>query len=144
MSEEMARMTDFRREGRLFRISGYNPSHRQLFLSSEATLVDRTTTRVEVYFGHVTLMFLKPLYRNGLYVRAANEAEFGVLSERHGIPEEDAPYTWMLERDGDSFVRSGKPSWREAEYELMGERQSLYDPRQPWPPKFPAEWGQIG
>ncbi|MFD6426035.1 hypothetical protein [Streptomyces sp. NPDC060198] len=137
-------MADFVREGRLFRVSGFNPSHRQLFLTSEATLVDRTTTRVEVYFGHVSLMFLKPLYENGLYVRRANAAEFGVLSERHGISAEDAAYTWMLERDGDSFVRSGRPSWREADYEAMGERQSLYDPREPWPPEFPAESGQIG
>ncbi|WP_328902465.1 hypothetical protein OHR86_23410 [Streptomyces sp. NBC_00441] len=137
-------MTNFIREGRLFRISGFNPSHRQLFLTSEATQVDRTTTRVEVYFGNVSLMFLKPLYRDGLYIRRANTAEFGVLRERHGIPEEDAAYTWMLERDGDSFVRSGRPSWREAEYERMGERQSLYDPQEPWPPNFPAESGQIG
>lgn len=137
-------MTDFIREGRLFRVIGFLPSHRQLFLASEATLVDRTTTRVEVSFGHVELMFLKPFYRNGLHIRRATEAEFGLLGERHGIPAEDAAYTWMLERDGDSFVVAGRPSWREAEYALMGERESLYDPREPWPPDFPAESGQVG
>lgn len=36
-------MTDFVREGRLFRVSGFNPSHRQLFLTSEALREDRTT-----------------------------------------------------------------------------------------------------
>lgn len=137
-------MTDFIREGRLFRVSGFVPSHRQLFLISEATLVNRSTTVIEVCFGHVELMFLQPYYKEGVHIRRATAAEFGVLSERHGIPAEDAHYTWMLERDGGSFVVSGRPSWREAEYEAMGERESLYDPRQPWPPDFPAEWGQIG
>ncbi len=136
-------MTDFVREGRFFRVSGFNPSHRQLFLTSEPTLADRTTTRVEVYIGHVELMFLKPYYENGVHIRRATAAEFAVLHERHGIPAEDAVYTWMLERDGDSFVVGGNPSWREAEYELMGERQSLYDPREPWPPEFPAESGHV-
>lgn len=137
-------MTDFIREGRLFRVSGFVPSHRQLFLISEATFESGTTTTVEVYIGHVELMFLKPYYRNGLHIRRATAEEFDVLSERHGIPAEDAAYTWMLERDGGSFVVGGKPSWREAEYEVIGERKSLYDPREPWPPDFPAHWGQLG
>ncbi|MFE7409366.1 hypothetical protein [Streptomyces laurentii] len=134
-------MTDFVREGRLFRVTGFHPSHRQLTLASEATLVDRTTTRIEVWIGQVELMFLKPYYRNGLHIRRATEAEFGVLSERHGIQAQDAAYTWMLEPDGDSFVVGGNPSWREAEYALMGERESLYDG--PWPPDFPAESGNV-
>lgn len=136
-------MTDFVREGRLFRVSGFNPSHRQLFLTSEATLMDQTTTRVEVYIGHVELMFLKPLYPNGLHIRRATAAEFAVLHERHGIPAGDAEYTWTLERGGDSFVVGANPSWREAEYELMGDRTSLYDASKPWPPEFPVESGHV-
>lgn len=137
-------MADFVREGRLFRVSAFNPSHRQLFLTSEATLVDRTTTRVEVCVGHVELMFLKSYYENGLHVRQASAEEFAVLRERHGIPAEDAAYTWMLERDGGSFVVGAHPSWREAEYELMGDRTSLYDASRPWPPEFPVESGHVG
>ncbi|MFG3310034.1 hypothetical protein [Streptomyces wuyuanensis] len=136
-------MTDFIREGRLFRVTGFNPSHRQLYLTSEATLMDRTTTRVEVYIGHVELMFLKPYYGNGLHIRRATAAEFAVLGERHGIPAQDAAYTWMLERDGGSFVVGANPSWREAEYELMGDRTSLYDASEPWPPEFPVESGHV-
>ncbi|MET9348694.1 hypothetical protein [Streptomyces termitum] len=134
-------MTDLIREGRLFRVTAFLPSHRQLFLSSPATLVDQTTTRVEVCFGHVELMFLKPLYRDGLHIRRATAEEFAVLRERHGIPEESSSWTWMLERDGDSFVVAANPSWREAEYELMGDLQSLYDA--PWPPEFPMESGHV-
>ncbi|MER5734229.1 hypothetical protein ABT117_00955 [Streptomyces sp. NPDC002262] len=137
-------MTDFVRKGRLFRVSGFNPSHRQLFLTSEPLREDRTTTRIEVYVGHVELMFLKPIYGDGLHIRRATDAEFAVLGERHGIPADDAEYTWMLEPDGDSFVVGGHPSWREAEYELMGERTTLYDASLPWPPDFPVESGHVG
>ncbi|MEU7073042.1 hypothetical protein AB0B30_29945 [Streptomyces narbonensis] len=42
-----------------------------------------------------------------------------MLGERHGIPAESAVCTWMLERDGDSFVVSSDPNWREAEYALV-------------------------
>ncbi|MFF4491057.1 hypothetical protein ACFY0F_32110 [Streptomyces sp. NPDC001544] len=138
-------MTDFIREGRLFRVIGYNPSHRQLFLSSDALPEQRTTTRIEVYVGHVRLMLLKPYYRNGLHIRRASAEEFAVLKDRHELEASDAEYTWMLEPDGgDSFIVGGQPSWREAEYELMGDREALYDSSLPWPPDFPVESGTVG
>ncbi|MGW7409148.1 hypothetical protein ACWGI9_36575 [Streptomyces sp. NPDC054833] len=136
-------MADFIRQGRLFRVVGFNPSHRQLFLASEALAVDRTTTHVEVYFGHVELMLLKPYYRDGLHIRRATPEEFAVLRDRHKLDPGDAGYTWMLDPDGDSFVIGGRPSWREAEYELMGDREALYDASQPWPPDFPVESGTV-
>ncbi|MER7682673.1 hypothetical protein [Streptomyces sp. NPDC096934] len=136
-------MADFIREGRLFRVIGFNPSHRQLFLSSDALYGQRTTTRIEVYFGHVELMFLKPYYEEGVHIRRASPEEFAVLQDRHKLTSEDARYTWMLERDGDSFVIAGNPSWREAEYKLMSDRQALYDVSKPWPPDFPADSGSV-
>ncbi|MEU1518172.1 hypothetical protein ABZ490_39535 [Streptomyces sp. NPDC005811] len=117
-------------------------SHRQLLLRSDATAVDNTDTRVEVYFGHVELMLLKPIYENGLHVRLASEAEFAVLIERHDLAAEDAGFTWMIESDGDSFVVSGNPSWREADREF--EDPSLFDFALPWPPDFPVEYGSVG
>jgi hypothetical protein len=137
-------MADLIREGRLFRVVAFSPSHRQLLLRSDALAVDQTTTQVEVYFGHVELMFLKPIYEKGLHVRRASAAEFAELSERHAIPAEDAPYTWMLERDGGSFVVSGTPGWREAEHELVVDRESLFDWSKPWPPDYPVDWGNLG
>ena len=137
-------MPDFIRTGRLFRVVGFNPSHRQLYLASEALAVDQTTTRVEVYFGHVELMLLQPFYRNGVHIRRATADEFAALRERHRLDDGDAAYTWMLDPDGDSFVVSGTPSWREAEYDLMGDREALYDASKPWPPDFPAESGTVG
>ena len=137
-------MKDFIREGRLFRVVGFNPSHRELYLASEALAVDRTTTHIEVYMGHVELMLLKPYYLDGVHIRRAPPDEFAVLRERHRLEPSDAEYTWMLEPDGDSFVVSGRPSWREAEYELMGDRKALYDSSQPWPPDFPVDSGTVG
>ncbi|MCX4856868.1 hypothetical protein OG426_37535 [Streptomyces canus] len=138
-------MPDLIRPGRLFRVVGFNPSHRELYLASEALAVDGTTTRVEVYFGHVELMLLKPYYRDGVHIRRASPEEFAVLRERHRLDAGDAQDTWMLEPDGgDSFVLSSTPSWREAEYALMGDRAALYDASLPWPPDFPADAGTIG
>ncbi|MFF1477327.1 hypothetical protein ACFVYD_07090 [Streptomyces sp. NPDC058301] len=136
-------MPEFIRRGRLFRVVSFNPSHRQLMLWSEATVIDKTTTRVEVYIGHVELMFLKPYYEEGLHIRRATEAEFAVLRERHGIEADKAQWTWMLEPGGGgSFVVGGKPGWREAEFDLL-DRESLFDFSKTWPPEYPAEWGTV-
>ncbi|MFD1276491.1 hypothetical protein ACFQ51_46495 [Streptomyces kaempferi] len=118
-------MADFVREGRLFRVVSFAASHRQLLLRSDALAVDATDTRVEVYFGHVELMLLKPIYEKGIHIRRATDAEFAVLKERHDLPAEDAAFTWMIEPDGDSFVVSGDPSWREADRRF--EDPSLFD-----------------
>jgi hypothetical protein len=128
----------------LFRVTAFNPSHRQLFLASDATAIDRTTTRIEIYIGHVRLMLLQPYYRNGLHIRRVSPGEFAVLQERHKLEAGDAEYTWMLHPDGESFVIGSNPSWREAEYELMGDREFLYDWSLPWPPDFPVETGSVG
>ncbi|MET9460603.1 hypothetical protein ABZY05_36895 [Streptomyces canus] len=137
-------MPDLIRPGRLFRVVGFSPSHRELYLASEALAVDGTTTHVEVYFGHVELMLLRPYYQDGVHIRRATAQEFATLSERHRLTAEDAEYTWILDPEGDSFVVSGTPSWREAEYALMGDREALYDAPLPWPPDFPADAGTIG
>ncbi|MDQ0907550.1 hypothetical protein QFZ22_003535 [Streptomyces canus] len=89
-------------------------------------------------------MLLRPYYRDGVHIRRATAEEFAGLGERHRLAAEDAAYTWMLEPDGDSFVVSGTPSRREAEYALMGDREALYDASLPWPPDFPADAGTIG
>ncbi|MFD5474553.1 hypothetical protein [Streptomyces sp. NPDC127105] len=134
-------MPDFVREGRLFRVVSFSPSHRQLLLRSDALAVDNTDTRVEVYFGHVELMLLKPIYEKGVHVRRATQAEFAVLKERHDLSADDADFTWMIEADGGSFVISGDPEWREADRKF--EDPSLFDFNQPWPPDFPVEHGSV-
>ncbi|MEU1517290.1 hypothetical protein ABZ490_34935 [Streptomyces sp. NPDC005811] len=135
-------MSEFVREGRLFRVVSFAPSHRQLILRSDATLIDGTDTRVEVYFGHVELMLLKPIYRNGLRVRRASETEFAKLRECHDLAADDAVSTWMIDPDGGSFVLSGDPAWREAACRF--EDPSLFDFSQSWPPDVPVESGTVG
>ncbi|MDQ0774425.1 hypothetical protein QF026_002891 [Streptomyces aurantiacus] len=134
-------MSEFVREGRLFRVVSFAPSHRQLILRSDATLIDGTDTRVEVYFGHVELMFLRPIYREGLRVRRASDAESVALRERHGLAADDASAAWMIELRGDSFVVSGAPAWREAVRRF--EDPPLFDFSQPWPPDFPVQSGLV-
>ncbi|MFD9243536.1 hypothetical protein ACFV0D_16680, partial [Streptomyces sp. NPDC059556] len=63
------------------------------------------------------------------------------LSDRQRFRGESGVYTWILDPEGESFVVASNPNWREAEYALMGERESLYDG--PWPPEFPAESGNV-
>jgi hypothetical protein len=64
------------------------------------------------------------------------------MHAKFGIAQDDARWTWLLDDDGDNFVVSGNPSWREAEYPYDG--QPLFDFSQPWPRDFPAEWGTVG
>lgn len=135
-------MPEFVREGRLFRVVSFDPSHRQLILRSDATLIDGTDTRVEVYFGHVELMLLKPIYEKGLRIRRAGEAEFAVLRERHDLSAEDAAYAWLIDPAGGDFVVSGRPEWREAACTF--EEPSLFDYTHPWPEGFPVESGTVG
>ncbi|MEU6475458.1 hypothetical protein ABZ858_00970 [Streptomyces sp. NPDC047017] len=134
-------MPDFVREGRLFRVVSFATSHRVLLLRSDATAVDGTDTRVEVCFGHVELMLLKPIYK-GVHIRRASQEEFAMLKERHDLAADDAAFTWMIEPDGDSFVVSGDPSWREANREF--DDPSLFDFGRPWPLAFPVEYGSVG
>ncbi|WP_435972324.1 hypothetical protein [Streptomyces sp. Qhu_M48] len=134
-------MTDFVRTGRLFRLHGYTSSHRQLYLRSDADPLDGTSTHIEVHIGHVRLMLLLPYYLDGLHIRRAGLEEFAVLAERHGLEPDEAPFTWLLDPDGNSFVVASPPDWREAEAALMGDRTSLFDG--PWPPDFPTESGNL-
>lgn len=135
-------MPEFVRKGRLFRVVSFAASHRQLILRSDDTLIDQTETRVEVFFGHVELMLLKPIYRRGLRVRRASEEEFATLRERHDIPADDASWTWMIDPDGASFVVSSAPAWREAACTF--EDPSLFDFSRPRPPDFPVDSGTVG
>ncbi|MFJ9039641.1 hypothetical protein ACIRF8_23960 [Streptomyces sp. NPDC102406] len=134
-------MTEFMRLGRLFRVVGFTTTHRQLFLSSPAELMDGISTQIDVHIGHVRLMLLTPYYRNGVHIRRAGPEQFAMLSERHGLKPDDEAYTWMLAPDDDSFVVASPPDWREAEHALMGDRESLYDG--PWPDDLPMESGNL-
>jgi hypothetical protein len=134
-------MSEFERTGRIFKVWRFDPSHRQLFLRSDPTAIDNTTTRVEIYFGHVTCMLLKPIYR-GIRVRLATDEEYKRVAEIAHFDAEARSWTWFLEEEGNSFVVSGKPSWREAPRQFAD--VSLFDLNQPWPPTPDVKFGEVG
>ncbi|MEV5846713.1 hypothetical protein AB0M32_32575 [Streptomyces sp. NPDC051985] len=133
-------VTEFARTGRVFQVWSYDPSHRQLIIRSDPSRLDGTTTRVEVYFGHVECMLLRPTYKS-LRVRRASPAEFRRVSDVAGIPAEDGESTYLIDPEGTSFVVSGRPSWREAERRRSD--PALFDFSQEWPPDFEARWGNV-
>lgn len=135
-------MSEFERTGRIFKVWRYDPSHRQLLLRSDPTAFDNTTTRVEVYFGHVTCMLLKPIYQGGIRVRLATDEEYERVAEIAGIDARSRNSTWFLEEGGNSFVVSSKPAWREAPRQFAD--ISLFDLSQPWPPGPDVKYGAVG
>jgi hypothetical protein len=131
----------FEQPGRIFKVWRFDPSHRQLILRSDASAIDNTTTRVEVYFGHVEHMLLKPIYR-GIRVRLATAEEYGRVAGIAGVDEESRTWIWFLEYGGNDFVVSGKPAWREAPRRFAD--VSLFDLNQQWPPEPDMTWGEVG
>ncbi|WP_043684263.1 hypothetical protein [Streptomyces xylophagus] len=133
-------MAEFVRSGRAFQIWNYDPSHRQLIIRSDPSRLDGTTTRVEVYFGHVEFMLVRPTYHS-LRVRLAPPVEFRRISEFAGIPAEDSDSTYLIDPEGMSFVVSGRPSWREAVRRRND--PALFDFSEEWPPSYEAQWGSV-
>lgn len=134
-------MSEFERPGRIFKIWRFDPSHRQLIVRSDPTAIDNTTTRVELCFEHVELMLLKPTYR-GIWVRLATDDEFDRVSGVAGIGQDSRAWTWLLEEDGNSFIVSSKPAWREAPRRFAD--ASLFDLGQPWLPGPDVMFGEVG
>jgi hypothetical protein len=104
---------EFRSE-RLFRVFDFNRSHRQLIIRGDRELPSDPDSRIEIYFGNVSYMALRPIYK-GIVVRKPTGEERTSIGERFGIDEESWPHIYAV-GDGTpiSFVISGQPSWREA------------------------------
>ncbi|GGU65128.1 MULTISPECIES: hypothetical protein [Streptomyces] len=108
---------------RKFALWSFNASHRQLILRSNPDRIARTVTRVEVYFGHVEFMSIRPSY-SSLRISEADQGEITEIAAR--IPDGLRPGgTYLLGRDLRSFVISAKPAWREAECDF--DAPSLFD-----------------
>jgi hypothetical protein len=128
------------RSGRIFRLSTFNPTHRQLTLRSDPGAPEDGALRIEFYFGNVSYLALQPLLR-GIAIRRAMSEEQRLLGDRFGIPDDQREYIFPLtDSFPASFVVSGQPSWRQAERRV--DDPSLFDFDQPWPPTD-GEWGTI-
>jgi hypothetical protein len=133
-------MSEFTRSDRVFKVWSFDVSHRHLILRSDPVAIDNTTTRVEIYFGHVEFMLLKPVYR-GIHVRPATSAEFDDVARFAGLDSDARNCTWMLEGEGNSCVVSSRPSWREAPRPYAA--PSLFSASQPWPPGPDLTFGSV-
>lgn len=131
-------MADYESD-RLFRVSSFAPSHRQLIIRSDPE--PGHDTRVEIYFGNVDYMALRPIFQ-GLHVRVATAEEVEALTGRHG-PELEPQYCFVVDTGPPlSYVLSGQPSWREAP--MAFDDPSLFDFSKPWPSVPDAQWGFVG
>jgi hypothetical protein len=134
-------MADFVRAGRTFQVWNFTPSHRQLVLRSNASSSEGTTTRVEVYFGHVDLVFLRTVYE-GVHIRRPQPHETEELAERFAIEPDMRPDLYLIGAGHlDGFVVSGRPAWREAE--RLYSAPSMFDFSLEWPSGPDCSWGEV-
>ncbi|HLL68372.1 MAG TPA: hypothetical protein VK453_22045 [Micromonosporaceae bacterium] len=97
------------RSERHFQVWTYTVSHRRLLLRSvkEGSLA----TRIDLYFGGVTRMLLRPAY-DGLHAAEADQLDLDLYRERYGdLGPELKVFT--LEPDLASFVVAGVMQWHE-------------------------------
>lgn len=99
------------RSDRYFKVWQYAVGHRRLLLRSSR---DRPPdTRIDIHFGNVDLMLLRPGY-DGLVIRRANDEECGKVSLDYGVDVK--PGRLFVLGDGlRSFVVSAPPQWHEDE-----------------------------
>ncbi|GGR36723.1 hypothetical protein [Streptomyces netropsis] len=107
-------MSELYRSDRYFKVWQYTVSHRRLLLRS--TLDNPPSTRIDVHFGGVSLMLLRPYYE-GLVIREGTEKEHRLVASEYGV-RVDLGSLFILGQDLSSFVVSGKPQWHEDEGEF--------------------------
>ncbi|MFG3499481.1 hypothetical protein [Streptomyces sp. NPDC047928] len=99
--------------GREFEVWSFNASHRQLILRSNPDRIAKTTTRVEVYFGHVEFMSVRSAY-NCLTVAEAGAEDASRI--KGTLPDGlRGGRIYLLDSNARTFVLSARPAWREAE-----------------------------
>ncbi|XIG72879.1 hypothetical protein C1N81_05230 (plasmid) [Streptomyces sp. SGAir0957] len=97
------------RSSRYFKVWQYTVGHRRLLLRSSR---DRPPeTRIDVHFGNVDLMLLRPRY-DGLTIRRAEDEECVKVGLDYGV-EIKPGRLFLLGRDLTSFVVSAPPQWHE-------------------------------
>lgn len=111
---------------REFQLWSFSASHRQLILRSNPERIARTSTRVEIYFGHVEFMSIRSTYHS-ILIRESGPEDAAHIANR--IPTDLRPgSTYFLEVGTQSFVVSARPAWREAECDF--DDPSLFEPRE--------------
>ncbi|WP_416519952.1 hypothetical protein [Streptomyces achromogenes] len=99
------------RSDRYFKVWQYTVSHRRLLLRSSR---DRPPdTRIDIHFGNVDLLLLRPAY-DGLVIRQAGAEECEQVGLDYGV-EVEPGRLFVLGGGLRSFVLSAPPQWHEDE-----------------------------
>jgi hypothetical protein len=131
---------EFDEPERLFKVWNYTVSHRTMIIRSDAEPTLGTTTRIEIYVGHVKTVFFNTFLR-GLRIRRASEPELAEIVSRFNV-EASLENLYLLESSsGNGFIVGGRPSWREAVREI--DAPTLFDFSLPWPPGSEIKWGDV-
>lgn len=102
------------RSTRYFKVWQYTVSHRRLLLRSS---MDRPpATRIDIHFGAVDIMVLRPSY-DGLVIRRADDEECAAVSRDYDV-EVRPGRLFALGGGLKSFVVSAPPQWHEDEGEM--------------------------
>jgi hypothetical protein len=94
---------------RYFKTWQYTVGHCRLLLRSTRDKVGET--RIDVHFGGVRCMLLRPYY-DGLTVRSGTDADRRLLLSRYGLDPEPGEL-FVLAANMTSFVVSGPMQWHE-------------------------------
>lgn len=114
---------------RIFRIVSFQASHRVMLLRSDPEPKIDAHTRIEVYFGHVEMVFIRSVM-TGLSIRQALHEEFESCVARFGVEARPGSIFLVNSSEGEGFVVSGRPAWREAVREFH--EPTLFDFSSPW------------
>lgn len=98
---------------RYFKVWQYTVSHCRLLLRS--TRGDTANTRIDVHFGAISAMLLRPYY-DGLTIRRASEDELTFVTGASGEVPRGA-VVHIIDGEYPSFVVSGQVQWHEDEGE---------------------------
>lgn len=99
------------RSERYFKVWQFTVSHNRLLLRSTR---DRPpATRIDIHFGDVTLMLLRPSYE-GIIIRRGSDEECFAVSEQYEV-EVRPGELFVLGAGLRSFVVSAPPQWHEDE-----------------------------
>lgn len=99
--------------GRLFQVMRASRTHTQVWLQADAAPELGVPLRIEVLFQWVQYLCLPFVFR-GLALRAATAAESERLAAAHGLELAPEQGVYLLSKEHDWFVVSGRPMWAEA------------------------------
>ncbi|MEU9131483.1 hypothetical protein AB0D08_25805 [Kitasatospora sp. NPDC048540] len=111
---------------RAFHLWWCSATHTTLRLQSNPTFAQGApATRIEIQFGHVRSLFIRPVADGLTVVRATPQEGAGICS-RYSLDPAWADSVFLLRSTWEGFIVSSAPSWREAVRDI--DDPSLFTP----------------